>query len=94
MKADEMVDVLHALAALWPQADVERRYAAGMAMMCAELPADEVIAALRSLAAAGREFPPPPGVVRQAVERAQLDADVRAVMAGADVLPSDEGAER
>lgn len=93
MKADEMVDVLAALAALWPQADVERRYAAGMAMMCADLPAALVTSALRELAADGREFPPPPGLVRKTVEAKALDADVLAVWRGLDSLPSD-GQER
>jgi hypothetical protein len=68
MSTDELMTVMEHVGAYWPQADVERRAAAGYGLLLRDLPVEPVLGALRRLALEGREFAPPPGVVRQHAE--------------------------
>lgn len=90
MNADEMTRVLQVLASCWPNADVERRSAAGYSLLCRDLDGPVVIAVIRDLALEGREFPPPPGVVANLAQRRQNQAILAAAASGE--LPIEEPA--
>lgn len=68
MTRDELTTVLETVGALWPHTDAERRIAAGYTLLLGDLPAEPVIGAIRTLALEGREFAPPPGIVRRHAE--------------------------
>lgn len=81
-----MKTLVRLVASLWPSADVEARYTAGLALVVADVTFDEAAAAVRVLSVGSPpvvtacEFVPPPGRIRAQVDAERRTLTLRAML--------------